>query len=580
MRFLTGIFILLASIAFGQDISRYVPVADGTRLALDVYLPKEAEKSPVLVQFTRYWRSSENPETGAPNPSLGQLDRYFLSNGYAIVKVDVRGSGASFGTRPGEYTPQEVKDGYDIVEWIVAQPWALPAVGSYGTSYTGTTAELLTAVNHPAVKAVIPGWSDFDTYQSPVRPYGLLASSFIATWAQMVGAMDHNDASIMQANVRKVTEDKDGALLQAALLDHADNPDVFELTRAADFKDSNFGSFSFVQCAPLYWKKEIEASGVPMFVLASWMDAGTAEGALLRYQHFSNPQKVLLMATTHGGWAGASPYQVSNQITPPAPSVAEQNKMQLDFFDHHLKGVENGVATWPDIQYYTLGAELYQTSNQWPPAGSKLKPIYLGKNGSLTWNPGEPGSETYRVDFSVSTGKNNRWMAQMGQPIFNLHDRGEMDKAMLAFTSAPLESDLEITGTPIVELPFSTTTSDGAVFVYLEVVDEDGQSRYITEGGLRLIHRKVTENPVFDEVAYHSFLEQDAEKVQPGKMETLQFKLWPTSVVVRKGESIRIAIAGADAGTFDRLPMEGSPVYTISYGPENPAFISLPIITK
>ena len=190
--------------AFGQDSSVYVRMKDGTRLAVDVYLPAgraQDETFPALLELTRYWRSTENATTGSPFLSLGPLDGHLLANDYALVKVDVRGTGASFGTRPIEYGRQEVRDGHDVVEWVVTQAWCSGAVGAYGTSYTGTTAELLTAVKHAAVKAVIPGWSDFDIYRSPARPYGLHAKSLIDTWGELVGWMDENSSSRLGAHV-------------------------------------------------------------------------------------------------------------------------------------------------------------------------------------------------------------------------------------------------------------------------------------------------------------------------------------------------------------------------------------------
>ena len=221
--------------ATGPDVSaHYIAAEDGTRLAADVYLPAENHDPPypALLTLTRYRRGLEDPETGERINTLSDLDRHFLAHGYALVKVDARGSGASFGTRPVEYGRREVLDAYDVVEWVVSREWSDGTVGAYGTSYTGTTAELLAAVNHPAVKAVIPGWSDFDAYPSPIRPYGLLARGFIETWGDLVGHMDDNNAEVMCAGVRRVDEDRDGSLLAAAVAEHAANPDVFQAVLA------------------------------------------------------------------------------------------------------------------------------------------------------------------------------------------------------------------------------------------------------------------------------------------------------------------------------------------------------------
>jgi putative CocE/NonD family hydrolase len=297
--------------------SYYVPAVDGTKLAVDVHFPNEehTEPLPALLQLTRYWRSMEDPETGEPIPSLRARDSFFLKNNYIVVKVDARGTGASYGKRPGEYTPTEVQDAAYIVEWVVHQPWSNGSVGAYGTSYSGTTAELLCATGHEAVKAVVPGWSDFDIYESPGRPYGMLASSFVAEWSKVVDWLDNNATDVLKRSVRRVTD----TFPTAAIAEHQGNPDVFEKASRSKYKDSQFGDFKHEACSPIYWKEEISASKVPMLVLASWLDAGTAEGALLRLQNYANPQKVVIMPTTHGGKLHASPYVVTDDSSRSGP---------------------------------------------------------------------------------------------------------------------------------------------------------------------------------------------------------------------------------------------------------------------
>lgn len=117
----------LLLVAPPQDLAVHVPAKDGTRLAVDVHLPPghaAGERLPALLELTRYWRSREDVKTGKPEVTLDPFDRHLLDAGYAVLKVDVRGSGASFGTRACEHGPQEVRDGYDVVEWVVHQPWS------------------------------------------------------------------------------------------------------------------------------------------------------------------------------------------------------------------------------------------------------------------------------------------------------------------------------------------------------------------------------------------------------------------------------------------------------------------------
>ena len=568
------VFFTLPSILFGQfTSSHYVSIDDSTQLAVDVHLPQnyKGDPLPTLAIFTRYWRSQYDRKRKQFVPSLDATDHHFSEHGYIIVKVDVRGTGASYGTRNGEYTPQEVRDAAKILDWIVEQEWSDGNIGSYGVSYEGTTAELLCATKHPALKAVIPGWSDFDVYRSPVRPYGLLASGFIRKWGMYVSWLDNNRSLPLRASVQPV----DKEAMKAVLKEHKDNAKVFQLTKKGLYRDSKSGEYTYQECAPLHWKDSIEASDVPMLVLTSWMDAGTAEGTLLRFTHFSNPQKIVLMSTSHGGWCNASPFEVGNELLYPKPNYDEQHQLQLDFMDHYLKGIDKGIGDWPTIRYYNMGEEVFKTSETWPVAGAVDSSFYFQQDGALSPELSANGTDEYRIDFSTTTGKNNRWKTQMGEPVLNLNQRNDEDEKMLTYTTPPLEEDLQITGTPELQIYLSSTHEDGAVLVYLEDVDEHGNSRYITEGGIRLLHRKVAADTTY---YLHSFTQQDAALMEPGKMETLTFRLWPTSVLIKKGHRLRIAIAGADKDTFDRLPKRGTPTLSIYRGIAHPSSIILPVI--
>ncbi|MFN0178923.1 MAG: CocE/NonD family hydrolase [Gemmatimonadales bacterium] len=565
--------------------SFYAPMRDGVRLAVEVHLPAGRgpnDRLPALLELTRYRRATLDAKTGQANPPLNPVDLEFIAHGYAVVKVDARGSGASFGTRPVEYGPEEVRDGYDVVDWVVKQAWSDGNVGGYGTSYTGTTAELLAAVNHPAVKAVIPGWSDFDSYPSPMRPYGLIATGLMKAWSDLVGAMDRNDGVVLGSTVRPVDEDKDGSLLKQALGDHAKNPDVFQTLAPAEYRDDDLGGgVTWAKIGTIEYQAEIERSKVPMLVFVSWLDAGTADGTLFRFRHFSNPQKVLVMAGMHGGRGHASPYRVSAEPLPPIPSEAEQFTLRRKFFDRHLKGERNDVDSWPALRFFNLGEEAFHDSDVWPPAGTTNQVWHLSKGGGIESDAKAvtAGSDPYGVDPTVTTGKFNRWMAQLGEPIVGLDNRGEMDARMLAYTSEPLGGDLQIAGHPVVTLRLASDREDGAVLVYLEDVAPDGRSRYLTEGGLRLIHRKLGTNPyATTDLPYHTFARKDARPMTPGKAEEVTFQLWPIAALIKQGHRIRLAIAGADQSSFDPVPADGNATLTVTSGGTGGSRLVLPVV--
>jgi hypothetical protein len=573
--------LILGDICAQSLSSDYIVTKDGTKLAADIYKPDNHSNSkyPALLIITRYRRGIQDGKTGEIISTLSPLDKHFLSNDYVLVKVDARGSGASFGTRPTEYGKKEVLDGYDIVEWVISQNWSDGNVGAYGTSYTGTTAELLAAVNHSAVKAVIPGWSDFDIYSSPVRPYGAIATGFIKQWGERVGDFDNNNVKKLGVSVRPVNKDK--ILFESAISEHASNPNVFQKALAAEYRDDEIsGGETWADIGPIYWRNEIGKSNIPMLVFASWLDAGTADGALLRFQNFNNPQNLILMASTHGGAYHASPYTVSDTPLSPQPSELDQFELRRNFFDYHLKGKLNEVSDWAPIRFFNLGEEKYHTSNQWPPADFTYQNFYMDKGNSLvSQKTVELGIDEYIVDDKVSTGVYNRWFAQMGKPILELDDRQEMDNRMLIYTTEPLNKDLQITGYPIIEINLSINHDDGMIFVYLEDVDPNGKSRYLTEGGIRMIHRKITPNPYFvNDLPYHSYNRSDAELISPGEVTNLSFYMWPISVLIRKGHRIRLAIAGADADTFTPISNNSGQVIKMHRGGSISSHVKLPVI--
>ncbi|MSR63203.1 MAG: CocE/NonD family hydrolase [Planctomycetes bacterium] len=566
-----------------QELSLHVPTKDGTRLAVDVYLPParaDDARGPALLELTRYGRAREEAQTGKPIPALEGLDRALLAGGYALIKVDVRGTGASFGTRVSEYGQQEVRDGYDVVEWVVQQPWCDGKVGAYGTSYSGTTAELLTAAGHPAVRAVVVGWSDFDDYRSPSRPYGLFAEQLIEEWGALVGVLDRNDVATLGSSVRRVQADSDGALLRAAVAEHAHNPAVAAAVRQAEFRDQRVGGDTWAETTAVHWKKSIEASGAAMLVFASWFDSGTAEGALKRFQHFSNPQKLVILASDHGGATHASPYVVARNLLPARPDAREQVELRRAFFDHHLKGAANGVADWPAIRYFNLGAETMLESSVWPPVGVERRRLFLAAEGFLAEDcPSTRGTDAYAVDFGVSTGTANRWATQMGRPVLGLDDREDMDERMLVYTGAPLEHDLQLAGTPTLRLYLRADRADCAVLAYLEDVAPNGRSRYLTEGGLRALHRKLDTHAELDDgLPEHTFAAADALALVPGATAELDFRMHPLAVLVRAGHSLRLALAGADADTFARLPEAGAVSLSVLRGGAEASVLELPIV--
>jgi len=224
------------------------------------------------------------------------------------------------------------------------------------------------------------------------------------------------------------------------------------------------------------------------------------------------------------------------------------------------------VPQWPTVRYYNMGEEVFHDCNQWPPRGSRTTNFFLAANRRLTADFGylTAGEDVYAVDFSAGTGPANRWMTQMGRPVLHLDNRAQADEKLLTYTTEPLAEDLQITGAPMIQVRLVSSHADIALLAYLEDVDAEGRVRYLTEGGLRAIHRRISPGPNHPyDAPFHSFLKADAQPLIPGEVAVFSFRLWPTSVLVRKGHRLRIALAGADADSFLRVPATGEPTFRI-----------------
>jgi uncharacterized protein len=585
--------------------SRYVKTRDGVEIAVSVYLPQElkaSEKVPVLMRTTRYWREPQIGLTARllaashliePNDLTDKQVRYFNQRRFAVVLVDARGSGASGGRRVMEFSPAEVTDIGEVAAWAAQQPWSNGRIGTFGISYEGNTAELAAVPNQPAIRALMPLYDEFDNWDN-IAMGGVPFRSLLHEWGEVVAALDRDDVCgadeatgwncwkdrLMTPGVRHVDTDGNGKHLAEMLKQHH-NLNVSEAIGKVEFRDDKViteeGAVSLEEISPSGLRAKIEASKVPMMVWCGWLD-GSATGTLIRYRTFSNPQVVVIGPLSHGGDFNVDPFAAKH--LPPVPSLEEQYKMEADFFDEVLRNADPEPIE-SSIHYYTMGEGKWKTTKTWPPEGLQVERLYFDEHNKLSAAAPSvsSGSDSYTVDFTASSGNQTRWHTGFGGGDVIYPDRAEEDKKLLVYTSAPLESDLEVTGTPVLMLEMSSTAADGAVHAYLEDVSPEGRVTYIDEGIFRLMDRKEVDPkslPYLQLGPAHSFLRKDAEPLTPGETVRIRFELYPTSLLLRKGHRMQVSLAGADAGVFQRFPTEGAPTWTIYREGPRASFIDLP----
>jgi len=229
-----------------------------------------------------------------------------------------------------------------------------------------------------------------------------------------------------------------------------------------------------------------------------------------------------------------------------------------------------------------MGEGRWKSSYQWPPTGFQDTKYFFGpQNKLLKDHPAEDsGSDPYQVDFSTSTGVTSRWVSLVnitGKKI-GYSNRQESDNKLIFYQTQPLMQAVEVTGHPIISLFVQSSDPDPLFFVYLEDVFPNGDVRYVTEGQIRGMQRKIST----DRLSYtmpvpmHTYRREDALPLVPGVVAGIHFDLQPVSYQFAKEHAIRVALAGADKDNFEIIP-DKPPRWEILRTPEHPSSIQLPI---
>ncbi len=576
--------------------SLYVPVSDGVRLAVDVWLPVEriagGERVSTAFRATRYHRAEQPPSPGPEADSNRAAGELWTSAGFALVVADARGTGASLGSRTIELGPGEIADYGELIDWLAAQPWSNGRVGVYGTSYEGQAAELVAGLGNPHVVAVAGLFSPLDPYRELFYPGGCAPSGRFARWMcesqikdRVAGAVERlseltglpTEELSLPPPVKPVDGPDGSALLEAAIDDHQCNVDMHKLLDLAPFSDDRLAGLDWEATSPAAARQKIEGTGVPMLIRAGWLDAAFAAGALRRFATFTNHQEVEIGPWGHGGGTFADTLRPDGTLDGNLLSPEGQDRRLVEFFTRYVQRGEtpNGGH---HLIFGTLGTDQWQSVDSWPPEDAEVQTWYLVSSGRLAPEAGPAIDVRHVTDPVASTGPTNRWLAvDLGRGAAYA-DRQHADKALLTFTSDPLPADLHVVGFPVVSLRLATPGSDGAIYAYLEDVAPNGEVTYVTEGCLRFVHRATTGPARPSRLGVpRSFARANRLAVTPGQDLDLAVELLPVAALVRAGHKIRVALSGHDAACFDRY---GAPDETFALHLGEHSTLDVPILTS
>jgi putative CocE/NonD family hydrolase len=475
--------------------------------------------------------------------------------------VERAGTGASFGrTHPSwEIAAREADQ---VLDWIAAQPWSDGRVGMFGDSYEAMTQYAAASTGNPHLKAIFPCSASFDFYSGLIYPGGVFNKGFTAHLPRAL--------AVLETMAVPVDDDEGGKLLARALEERRArtlgrvSADAF---RQAPTRDARRDG------GPRLWEEtslytlldQINRAGVPVYSSNGWHDLFTRDG-FLWHANLRGPRRMHVRPLHH---------RDMNKDGPDLDFGAEAHR----WFDYWLKGIDNGIVREPAVRYWVMGAgeeRAWRTAREWPPPEARPMRLWLD-DGSLRDERHEfpDAHDPYRVDYTTTSGADSRWNTILGSG--NYDDMRANDEKSLTYTTPPLRSDLEITGHPIVHLWIRTDAPDVDLFVYLEEVEPDGSSRYVTEGNLRASHRALGKPP-FENLGlpWTRSHARDLTPIPRGEPAELVFDLQPTSKLFRRGSRVRIAIAGADADNFETPHHDPPPLIQLLRTQDHPSFIDLP----
>jgi putative CocE/NonD family hydrolase len=335
-------------------------------------------------------------------------------------------------------------------------------------------------------------------------------------------------------------------------------------------------NMNFISQSAITYKDDIKASGVAIYNTGGWYDAAPAQ-ALAAWKLWGG--KVIIGPWTH---------ETTGDL-----AKAEH----LRWFDYYLKGIQNGVADEPPIYYYTFNAPAgkeWQFASQWPLPDQEMTRYYFtggpagtsasGNDGGLvpSSSPASNAKDDYTVDYSIKV------FDEGGVDKFVTNARcweGDMEKTTdakgLTYTSAPLASNLRITGIPVLHLWVSSSAADGYFFAFLEEVNgKTGVSHYITNGAIKASCGAISMQFPWTDlgIPYHRCYDVDARPLTPGQPVELAFDFYPTSYIFRRGNRIRVTITGSLQSNFAGMREDPPPRISIYRDAARASYIELPLI--
>ena len=486
----------------------WITMPDGVRLAARIWLPVDADENavPGILEFIPYRKNDGTNLRDARNAP------YFAGHGYAVVRVDLRGSGDSEGVLEDEYNQQELDDGCAVIDWISQQSWCTGKVGIIGISWGGFNGLQIAAEQPPALSAVVTICSTDDRYADDVHYFGgqLLADQQLS-WATTMLAYD--------------ARPQDPEVWGDDWLD--------AWKRRLDATPPLIEPWMQHQRRDEYWQhgsvcEDPSAIECPVMLVGGWADA--YRDAILRMlESLEVPRRGII-----GPWAHLWPH-----FATPGPRIGFLQEA-LRWWDRWLKDEPNGIEDEPMLFSYRQDAVpprgsyderpgTWLADQTWPSEHVKATPVVLSGDRSAVIGGDEATSGATLPISSVQShgiagGRSAAYALSYEQAV----DQRIDDGYALCFDSDLLTEPLDIVGTPEAQLTLTSDQEQAMVAVRVVDVAPDGTGTLVTRGVLNLAHRNSHEHP---------------EPVETGRPLTVRFPLHAIGYRIPAGHRLRIAVA-------------------------------------